>query len=315
MNLLNQACHLLENENTAVRPRDDLGLPGGLINLSPQRTTVLLPDIHGRMDMVRDVQDLPLISPEGQTSTLYAGLQENWAQLVCVGDYVHGEARVFDRWITAEQEYLEGYENHRAMDQEMAENLETVEMLLSMKLDFPDQVHLLKGNHENITNQLGEGNFPFRKFVQEGPMVLAWMQKFYPPIILELFSRLEKNYPLLARSQDFLVTHAEPSRFFSPEEVLNYRTNPEVVAGLTWTDNNKSEPGSVEHMIQNYLGVRPGSPEWESVFHFGGHRVIPGIFQTRAQGRYVQFHNAKLRIAAILVPGQTIDLTRDIITF
>lgn len=41
-------------------------------------------------------------------------------------------------------------------------------MIMVLKTGFPAHFHFLKGNHENIKNDLGGGNSPFRKLVSEG---------------------------------------------------------------------------------------------------------------------------------------------------
>lgn len=312
---MQKTCGLLESEPSSVRPHDSMGRTGGLLYLDPDKVTVLLPDIHARMDMVRECLNLVLPTLEGESAPLSRGLEEGWAQLVCVGDYVHGESRVYDRWLMAQQEFLNDFRHHKAMDQEMTESLGTVELLMHLKLAFPNQIHLLKGNHENITNEEGHGNHPFRKFAQEGPMVFDWMQRFYPENILSSFDRLEKNYPLVAVGDTFLVSHAEPLRFFDPSEVIEYRSRPDVVMGLTWTENNRAQDGAVEEMLSVYLGLEPNSELWNQAYHFAGHRVVTGLYQTRAMGRFVQFHNPNLRIAAILHPQRSTLLDRDILSF
>ena len=47
---------------------------------------------------------------------------------------------------------------------------------------------------------------------------------------------------------------AEPRTFYARDRVVAYRDDPEVVAGLTWTDNDEAEPGSVQLMLEHYLG-------------------------------------------------------------
>jgi len=313
--LLERANTLFEDEDEDVRPRDDTGVSGGVVLLNPARPTLVLPDIHARMEFILTVllfrpSDGDLFSEldPGDNRIIDLLLQER-IQLVCVGDYVHGEARVIERWIEAFREFTGGYKRHKNMDAEMSESLGAVEMLLELKLAVPNCVHLLKGNHENIRNEQGGGNLPFGKFAYEGAMVADYMERFYPEELVDAFYRVEKNYPLLTVGNSFLVTHAEPARFFRFNEVRNYRRLPEVVQGLTWTANDESEPGSVARMLEHYLG----SGEQTSGYHFGGHRPIQGIYNLRADGRYVQLHNPDKYVAAMLPSDRPIDLSRDIV--
>ena len=296
---------LLADESEAYRPRASDGASGGLVQLDPDRITVVVPDIHARMELV-----LRMLShrPEsaGRDEQLLTLLHSGEAQLVCVGDYVHAETRAHRRWLAAYEEFADGYVRHEAMDEEMRESLGTVEMLLELKRAVPGSVHLLKGNHENIANAAGGGNLPFGKFAYEGAMVAAYMEQFYGDEVLNAFARVEGLYPLLAVGGHFLVTHAEPQAFYSREDVIEYRSKPEVTFGLTWTPNDGAEAGSVERMLEHYLGTR-------DAFHFGGHRPVRGAYALRAEGRYVQLHNPDAQVIAVLSPERSIDLSRDVI--
>ncbi|MFP4232034.1 MAG: metallophosphoesterase [Spirochaetaceae bacterium] len=302
---LRSAAEMLAAEPTSYRPHASDGAAGGLVELDPERITVIVPDIHARMELV-----LRVLShrPEnaGREEQLLTLLHTGEAQLVCVGDYVHAESRAFRRWLVAYEEFAGGYRNHQAMDEEMRESLGTVEMLLELKGAVPESVHLLKGNHENITNEEGRGNLPFGKFAVEGAMVAAYMEQFYGADVVEAFDRVEHLFPLLSVGAGFLVSHAEPQAFYSREDVIEYRRNPEVVFGLTWTPNDGAEPGSVEQMLSHHLGTT-------EALYFGGHRPIEGAYALRAEGRYVQLHNPDAQVIAVIPPDRPIDLDRDIV--
>lgn len=175
------------------------------------------------------------------------------------------------------------------MDQEMIESLGTMEMVMNLKILFPRLFHFLKGNHENILNEEDHGNYPFRKYAYEGAMVLEYMKKFYSGDFLNTYARFEKNLPLLAIGNSYLISHAEPLEFFAYRSVLNYRHYPDVIRGLTWTDNDQADDDSVQEMLAHYL-----SPELaEDAFYFGGHRHVLDAYQLRAKGRFVQINHPK----------------------
>jgi hypothetical protein len=75
------------------------------------------------------------------------------------------------------------------------------------------------------------------------------------------------------------------------------------VAGLTWTDNDEAEKTSVRRMIEHYL------PEEvrEEARYFGGHRPVPGAYNARAEGRYIQIHNPQQFQVACCLPERPID--------
>lgn len=301
------AIEILESEPDAIRPHARDGRAGGLVYLDPALPVVVLPDIHARLDLLASV--LGVSFPDhGIEEPVGVALAQGTAQLVCIGDYVHGEARVRDRWLHAYNEFVEGYESHRAMDAEMAESLGVVRTVARLKRSAPRHVFLLKGNHENIANEYREGNMPFGKFVAEGEMVAAYMERFYAGDALRAVYRFEKSLALLAVGGRTLISHAEPERLFEEHEVIHGLTDAGVVAGLTWTPNDGAAEGSVQEMLQHYL---PETPQAERMY-IGGHRPIPGIFNLRAAGRYVQIHNPSRLIAAALPTDRAFDPERDV---
>ncbi|HYW84958.1 MAG TPA: hypothetical protein VFB30_16975, partial [Spirochaetia bacterium] len=222
---------------------------------------------------------------------------------------VHAEGRAAQRWQDAQGEFLDEFRSHRNMDEEMRESLGVMEMVMEVKRRYPAFFHFLKGNHENITNQSGGGNLPFRKFALEGAMVLAYMRQFYGSLLLGQYARMEKELPLLAVGPGFLLSHAEPATFYSPSQVIGYRSNPDAVAGLTWTDNDDAEPGSVESMLRYYLG-EAGAVKG---LYLGGHRPAIGSYRLRAGGKYVQIHDPERFVIANLPSDGPIELERDIV--
>jgi hypothetical protein len=247
------------------------------------------------------------LRPDGGSRVLDR-LAEGSIQVVCVGDGFHAEGRAAARWEEALEEFRNGYRRHEAMDAEMQESLGLMEMVMELKIAHPRYFHFLKGNHENITNEQGEGNFPFMKFANEGLMVLVYVRSFFGEDVLQAHASFEKRLPLLAVGRNFLVSHAEPAGYFSREDLLEYRERPEVVYGLTWTDNGEAEDGSVDEMLTGYLGEEQA----QRAYYFGGHRPVRGRFAARAGGRYLQIHNPESYVAAVLPGEGEIDPERDI---
>ncbi|MBN2323686.1 MAG: metallophosphoesterase [Spirochaetes bacterium] len=303
-NLLERVQEVLDNEDETVRPRDTGGLPGGLVRLKEDIPTLIVPDLHARMDFLFSVF---MHEDEGETVLDRLGGQK--IQIVCVGDGFHAEGRAKERWALAFDEYRTGFKKHEGMDEEMKESLGVMEMVMEAKCRFPDCFHFLKGNHENIANEEGEGNHPFRKFSYEGIMVLEWVTKFFGEEFISSYYEFEKSLPLLAVGKNFLVSHAEPVRAFEPEEVVEYRQETDVVEGLTWTANDDADPDSVETMLESYLHCGPE----DSCYYFGGHRPVRGLYNARAGGRYIQIHNPDRFAVARIRPAGEIDPERDII--
>ena len=296
---------VLINEDDEVRPYDSTGLPGGIVELIGDIPTIIVPDLHARMDFFMSVMRFEL----GEGEAVLSLLSRGEVQVVCVGDGFHAEGRAARRWQLAYNEYKGNYKKRKNMDEEMRESLGVMEMVMEVKTAYPEFFHFLKGNHENIANEQGGGNHPFRKYSYEGPMVTHYVQQFYSEEFFETYYEFEKNLPLFAIGRNFVVSHAEPAMFFNREHIIEYRDRPEVVEGLTWTANDEADDGSVDHMLEYYLNV----DEHENVRYFGGHRPVRGMYHLRAGGRYVQIHNPERFIIALIQPDGEIDLEKDIL--
>ena len=301
-----RAREVLTAEPESLRPMDTRGRPGGMVLLETGIPIIVIPDLHARMDFLRTV----LEEPDETGASALERLDAGELGIVCLGDGFHAESRAAERWQAALEEYLGGYERHAHMDEEMRESMGLMEMVMELKSAYPSSFHFLKGNHENIANEDRDGNYSFVKFAQEGPMVLAYMQRFYGEELLEQYYRFEKDLPLLAVGRNFLLSHAEPASLYPAEAVIGYRDNPDVVYGLTWTDNGEAVDGSVELMLRHYL-PEEGAVADES-YYFGGHRPVRGAYALRARGRYVQIHDPGRRVVACLPAEGAIDLNRDI---
>ncbi|MBN2531394.1 MAG: metallophosphoesterase [Spirochaetales bacterium] len=294
LSLLKKTNMILENENPDIRPYDSQGLPGGIIFLHPDIKTILVPDLHARFKFIYSLVT-------GQRSETLILLAEKKCQIVCLGDGLHSEGHI-TRWLRAYDEYRNGYKRHRYMDEEMISGLKTMEMIMYLKTMYPDYFHYLKGNHDNIANEKGHGNYPFYKYADEGAMVAGYMMKIIGEECFHEYYRFEKNLPLLAVGKNFIASHAEPSRHFIKSAVIEYRSRPDVTGGLTWTDNNAAQTGSVMDMLRHYI-----KKEYrDQAFYFGGHRPVAGNYSLRANGRYVQIHNPKQFTIAVIEPGTEI---------
>jgi hypothetical protein len=302
--LIEKVNTVLLYEDAGIRPYATNGLPGGIVFLRQDIPTILVPDLHARVDFFLEV----LLSSDEHGVTNLQKLATESLQIVCVGDGFHAEGRAAHRWALAFEEYLNNYKKHPCMDEEIRESLGIMAMVKEVKTAFPSTFHFLKGNHENITNEYGDGNYSFRKYSHEGAMVVSFMEKFYGEDFLQLYSQFEKNLPLLAVGRNFLVSHAEPATFYDFENLIEYREFPEVIYGLTWTANDEAEEGSVRRMLEYYLKV----DSLDGCFYFGGHRPVEGTYNLRADGKYVQFHNPNRFLIAMIKSDGPIHLDEDI---
>ncbi|AEJ61721.1 hypothetical protein Spith_1457 [Spirochaeta thermophila DSM 6578] len=301
--LVEESLSLLEGEPPVYRPRDVEGRSGGLVYLDPELPTVIVPDLHARYDFFHALMHARLLGA-GRVGEM---LEEGRIQVLCLGDGFHSERRGRERWKEAFDEYATAFRVRKAMDEEMKESFALMEMVMRCKLAAPRCFHFLKGNHENILNEEGEGNHPFRKYAFEGEMVREYVLRFYGEDFLHTYARFEKALPLLAVGGRFLASHAEPAEVYDEEVVINMRLYPEVIYGLTWTDNEAADEGSVEGMLAHYL------PDVPDAVYFGGHRPVSGAYMERAGGRYIQVHNPSRWGVAVVMPDRAFDPETDLV--
>ncbi len=287
---LERVLPVLDSEDPNIRPQGSNRKPGGLILLGSV-PTIIVPDLHARTGYLKA---LLAWTPPGGTNTVYQGLSAGKLQVVCVGDGFHAEARAVQRWKGAFEEYIGEYKKHKFIDAEMKESLAVMMSVMELKTAFPNNFHFLKGNHENIANEESADNRPFRKFVHEGSMVKLWFNKFIENETFKSYYRFEKKLPVFAVGNRFCISHAEPRRYYPKKELINALIQRKIEFDLTWTGNGEAENESVEKYLEEYF---PGDKR--SII-FGGHRPVAGIYQARAEGRYLQIHNPNRYIAVYI---------------
>jgi len=300
---LDKVNETLEKESAEWRPKDREGRSDGLILLRQDIPTLIVPDLHGRRNYLPD-----LLRYKFKDKTVFELLKTDRIQVVCVGDGMHSERRGKERWQTAFAEYKNGFEDCPAMTEEMTENFQTMAMVMKLKVAFPQQFHFLKGNHENILDEAGNGNHPFRKFAAEGPMTASYVKKFYGDAFLNRYDRFEKNLPLLTRGKYFVITHARPKKVYSIDEVINFRSEPAVTEGLTWTRSQNAEEGAIPSMLNELIDSSITPRFW-----FCGHTSLKTRYKYWPEDALIEIHNPDLRTVVILDPLVLFDLERHIV--
>ena len=221
----------------------------------------------------------------------------------------HTTAHITKEGKKAFEEYKTNYDKSSSMDQEIADSFNLMIAIMCLKIRYPDNFHFIKGNHENIYNETGNGNYAFAKYAIEGDMVLKYFRKFYDEEMLEAYSSFEKNIPLFVIGKNFLASHSEPEYPFTREEIINYRDNPDLIESLTWTDNYSSVKGTVDKLISYFMDKEEPGNE----YYFGGHRPIKDKYNRINNDRYVQIHNPQMQIAVVINQDEPIDLDNNVI--
>ncbi len=300
---LEEAIEILENESAEWRPKDQNGKPGGIILLRQDIPALIVPDLHGRSDYLPDLMRFKLLD-----KTVFELLKTDRIQVVCVGDGMHSERRGKARWQTAFAEYKNQFEECPAMAEEMTENFQTMAMVMKLKAAFPRHFHFLKGNHENILDEAINGNHPFAKFAAEGPMTALYVKKVYGEAFLNKYDRFEKNLPLLARGRYFVITHARPKKAYGIDEIINFRSEPAVTEGLTWTRSQHAEVGAIPHMLNELVDNSITFRFW-----FSGHTSLKTRYKYWPDESLIETHNPDLRTVVILDPFELFDMEQHIV--
>jgi len=300
--LLDSCISCLENENSVYRPQmteDGQKAPGGLLDftsVSDEVPVIVVPDLHARQKFIVD-----LLKYEIAGMTVLQALEEKKVCIVCVGDLFHSESRCAARWRVALEKFDKGEIESDEMTAEMVECIGLLQMVMILKTQFPENFHILKGNHENVLNSSNNGNHPFYKFADEANMVYEFLASHYDDLIIQEIDWFESKLPVCAAFKNLVVSHAEPAREFSKKEIINYHDTYEAVYGLTWTRNDFAESGSVEKTMKALIGNK----NKKNAVWISGHRPVYEKYALRQGGKLVQIHNPNEENVAIVIP-QTI---------
>ncbi len=295
-----QACiEVLNNEPAHYRfPKEDRGL-GGLIQLEADLEAILVPDLHGRFEKIEQ-----LLSWKIKNLSVEDLLIQGHIRLIFCGDFVHAEARASERWKRSLEEFIGDYEQHQSMDQEMDENIRTWILLAQLKAKYPYQVHLLKGNHENILDRATDPNRNFRKFAFESKMATTWCQKFLGEELVTLIDQFEQSLPLIVAGKGWVASHAEPAQAYNKEQLIQGEGS--VGFGLTWTRKAGAAKGSARKTMESLLGH---SGTW-----FSGHSSIKTTYFWDKEESVVHFHNPNQFSVIYLSGDSSFDPANNVIT-
>lgn len=304
--LLNEASECLENEKTKYREVASDGKCGSLLDFhNDDLPLVIIPDFHARPYFLLNILEYKIFDD----ATIFEAVSSGRLRLLSVGDILHTERGTRERWAAAQIEFLREIFTGPAISAEMQEGLSLLCALLQLKREFPEFVHILKGNHENILNETGGGDFAFRKFVDEGEMCRCFVQEYYGDDILYLMNCVEKGFPLFYFGKRCAVSHAEPMRAFSRQELVDAKSSEEVVRGLIWTNNGEAEEKSARQTVQNLFDSRVP----KGYLYLGGHRPVQGNYKVLQDGFYIQIHNPGKQNIVFVRPERYINLESDII--
>jgi hypothetical protein len=253
-------------EEADSRPRDSAGRPGGVIEISPETTPIIVGDLHAKVDNL-----LTILS----SNRFLEWLGRGRATLLFLGDAVHQE----------EEELLE----------EMDSSLMMMDLIFKLLLAFPRRVAYLSGNHDSFSHEVTKEGVPqghlWREHVEteRGVPYRKEMERFY------------RLLPVVATSRDFIACHAGPPReAVSRERLINIRDHPRLMHQLTWNRlKSPSKPagyGKADvRALRHALGLPTSTPllvshnppreedsAWLDIGGIDGHHLVYSARDDRA---------------------------------
>lgn len=180
--------------------KDALGNPGGVQELPDNVSPILVGDLHARVDNL-----LTVLSE----NAVLDGLEQGRVALVILGDAVHSE----------EPDRLD----------EMGNSLLIMDLIFRLKLQFPDNIFYIIGNHDSFFHELMKRGIP-QGLLWEKHVVSSRGEEYRTE--LQLFYQ---QSPLLAISKDFIACHAGPARRKVSRQILvDAHQFPDIVHDMTW---------------------------------------------------------------------------------
>ena len=197
LSTLKQVNGILAQES--FRPLDERGRPGGVVKLPEKVTPIIVGDLHAQVDNL-----LTLLSQNDFLNALETGS----AALVILGDAIHSE------------------EDGRL--DEMDSSLLITDLILRLKLRFPQQVFYIRGNHDSFSRDV------FKFGIAQ---CLVWehaVRDKRGPAYHEEMKRFYDLLPYVLLSEGYVACHAAPIKTrFNMDMLVNIHRNPGLVRELT----------------------------------------------------------------------------------
>ncbi|MBK1649320.1 metallophosphoesterase [Rhabdochromatium marinum] len=195
--LLEQVIQILRQEPHRLRTRD--GRNGSVLHLPNRATPIIVGDLHACIDNL-----LVVLTQNG----FLEALQQGTAVLILLGDAVHPDAP--------------------GQEAQMQTSMWMMDLIFRLKIQFPDRVFYLRGNHDSFAEDIGKGGVP-QGLIWEQALIEA-RGKRYRDAMQRLYNRL----PYLAFSSHYICCHAgAPTMKYSRADLLNACRKPKLQAQLT----------------------------------------------------------------------------------
>jgi hypothetical protein len=194
---LNRVNDILETE--PLRPKDARAMPGGVVSLPQKMIPIIIGDLHAQVDNL-----LTLLT---QNHFLEA-MSEGKATMVILGDAVHSE--------------MDG------CMEEMETSLLMMDLILRLKLWFPQQVFYVRGNHDSFSEEIGKSGIP------QGLLWAKALRDARGEAYKNAMDRFYELLPFVVLSKNYVACHAAPPRAkVDMDMLINTHKYPGLIKELT----------------------------------------------------------------------------------
>ncbi|MBU1863351.1 MAG: hypothetical protein KKH94_06810 [Candidatus Omnitrophica bacterium] len=302
----------LKEKKDALYPiNEKTGRADGIIQLDSDKPYLIIPDLHARREQLVELLFTSLekviaednrayyaawFTEQDFQKTILELLSERKIQVIQLGDLMHSEKK--EVWNSGTgifpHELVKGNFNvlkdeTPRMDKEMTDGLGVAAIVMLLKQTFPDNFHILKGNHDNINNvynketdSLDETAETFDKetgnsFVMKGWALLTqtgklWGDKRLGTDFMNAYAEWENRLPIFAIGKNFTASHSEPADTHQKEEI-NERTG-RIVYNFTWARKEDEKKRRIfgTHVIPVLQNIFQAA--WGKKAHISGHDTI-----------------------------------------
>jgi predicted phosphodiesterase len=182
------------------RPKDSHGKSGGLLEIDPKVTPIIVGDLHASLDNL-----LKILSENRFLDEMVAGR----AAMILLGDAVHHE--------------------DEGLLEEMDSSVLMMDLVLALRRAFPSSFFYLQGNHDSFSHEVTKEGVPQSHMWRE--RMLALRGEGYVREMQQFYDRL----PYVVVSHDFVACHAgPPTEATSRQRLVDVRRDARLMHQLTW---------------------------------------------------------------------------------
>lgn len=175
------------------RPKDKKGKPGGLVHIPDNLIPIIIGDIHGADNNLKAI-----VNHEDN----FERLNNNKAILVILGDILHND--------------------QVGQMMEMQSSLDSLEYLLDLIAQFPDNIIYIRGNHDTFDERLKKSG------ISQGLEFKNFLLKKTDQKCVSEIEEFFEILPMFIIGNGYVITHAGPvRRGVTKEEIIDiyYDTN------------------------------------------------------------------------------------------